>query len=102
MTLPQDYLDFRKGHDEGFVGNEYLMLWKPEELPTINLEYQADRYVPGMILFGSNGGGEAYGFDTRQNDFSVVMVPFIGMEWKAAIPMGATFSELIERLRKTP
>lgn len=28
-----------------------------------NEEYQVRQYAPGVILFGSDGGGEAYGFD---------------------------------------
>src|SRR5262245_60194529 len=76
-SLPPDYVQFLREHDggEGFVGDNYLILWKAEELSTFNREYEVDQCAPGLLLFASNGGGEGYAFDTRSVNMSVVRVP---------------------------
>jgi hypothetical protein len=99
--LPTDYLDFlaRSNGGEGFVGREYLILWKAEEIVTFNSDYQVEEFAPGIILFGSSGGGEGYAFDARELKFPVVRVPFIGLDLKYAEPVAPSFSEMIVRLR---
>ena len=99
--LPTDYLDFlaRSNGGEGFVGREYLILWKAEEIVTFNSDYQVAEFAPGIILFGSSGGGEGYAFDAREMKFPVVRVPFIGLDLKYAEAVAPSFSEMIFRLR---
>jgi len=103
-SLPKDYEEFLREHNggEGFVGKDYLILWKVEELEPFNREYEVDKYAPRLLLFGSNGGGEAYGFDTRSAMLPVVRVPFIGMDLKYATPVANSFSELFTWLRTCP
>ncbi|MBA3425736.1 MAG: hypothetical protein ACR2HO_11525 [Rubrobacteraceae bacterium] len=59
-----------------------------------------EEFAPGLMLFGTDGGLEAYGFDTRDGRISVVTIPFVPMDWREAIPCGRTFTELLERLRR--
>lgn len=101
-SLPADYTLFLRDHDggEGFVGDNYLILWKAEELDTFNREYEVEQYAPGLLLFGSNGGGEGYGFDTRNEAMPVVRVPFIGMELSYATPIATSFTDLLAQLAK--
>lgn len=101
--LPGEYIDFLKltNGAEGFVGpNSYVMLWCVEELAELNQSYEVQNYVPGLLLFGSDGGGEAYGFDMRNPGWPIVQVPFIGMAWDVAQPIGSSFVEFLERLYK--
>jgi len=74
VTLPSDYLDFLRQYDggEGFIGDNYIVLWKAEELADFNREYGVEKYAPGVLLFGSDGGGEGYGFDTSSAPKTVV------------------------------
>lgn len=97
-SLPSDYVSFLNKHNggEGFVDNDYLIIWKIEELSIFNLEYEVGKYAPGIFLFGSSGGGEAYGFDMRDPSMPIVRIPFIGMELQYAIPVARTFSELMK------
>lgn len=99
VALPRDYLDFLRQHNggEGFIGDNYIVFWKAEELADFNREYEVGKYAPGILLFGSNGGGEGYGFDTRSAAMPIVMVPFIGMELRYAIPVAKDFPDLFTR-----
>jgi hypothetical protein len=101
-SLPPDYVQFLREHNggEGFVGDNYLILWRAEELSTFNSEYEVDQYAPGLLLFGSNGGGEGYGFDTRSADMPIIRVPFIGMDLQYATPTAGSFSDLFMQLVK--
>jgi hypothetical protein len=56
------------------------------------------KYAPGLLLFGTNGGGEGFGFDSRSGDYEIVMVPFIGMELKYAHYLADSFSQFLEVL----
>jgi len=83
---------------EGFIGENYLILWGVEELVQFNNEYEVQDYAPGLVLFGSDGGGEGYAFDTRKTPTSIVQVPFIGMDLMYARPRADSFSEFITKL----
>jgi hypothetical protein len=50
---------------EGFIGENYLRAWPVEDLIQSNKDYRVDEAAPGLFLFGSSGGGEAFAFDTR-------------------------------------
>lgn len=99
-SLPPDYALFLSEHNggEGFIGDNYVILWKAEELGPFNREYEVDQLAPGLVLFGSNGGGEGYGFDTRSADMPIVRVPFVGMDLQYATPVASSFSRLFTQL----
>jgi hypothetical protein len=103
VRLPPDYVEFlhRANGGEGFVGpNAYVIFWPVEELLEMNKGYEAPRYAPGLLLFGSDGGGEAFAFDRRSDGMPVVSVPFVGMDVTLARPMGATFNDFLWGLSK--
>jgi len=103
FRLPEDYAKFLQGMDggEGFVGNAYLILWHATELLEMNKAYQVAEYAPGLFLFGSDGGGEAFAFDTRTEAKPIVSVPFVGMELKLVQPLGPNFKAFLEQLFKS-
>jgi SMI1 / KNR4 family (SUKH-1) len=102
LTLPLDYTAFLKQTNggEGLVGpNAYLILFAVHELASLNKAYQVEDYVPGLLVFGSDGGGEAFAFNTR-NNMRVVRVPFVGMDTSTVEPLADTFTTFIEYLSK--
>ena len=103
LKLPAEYMEFLKfaNGGEGFIGREHVILWGVEELASMNQSYEVQKYVPGLLIFGSNGGGEAYGFDSRTPHWPVVQVPFVGMDWRDARSLGDLFSEFLRRLHET-
>jgi hypothetical protein len=100
LELPQDYKDFLLTHNggEGFVNDEYVIFWAADELAQFNREYEVSEYAPGLLLFGSNGGGEAYAYDLRESPPTIVMVPFIGMALKHTKALARTLEEFIRAL----
>jgi hypothetical protein len=101
--LPEDYKSFmvKTNGGEGFIGDQYLVLWKIEELATLNKESEVQNYAPTLTLFGTNGGGEALGFDTNQEgEKKIKIVPLIGMSPKTALPVADTFENFLENLAK--
>lgn len=100
VALPKDYVAFLKEHNggEGFIGDNYIIFWKAEELADFNREYEVEKYAPGIILFASSGGGEGYGFDTRSTTMPIVRVPFIGMAREYAELVANDFPDLFAKL----
>ncbi|HJY87081.1 MAG TPA: SMI1/KNR4 family protein [Candidatus Acidoferrales bacterium] len=104
IELPEDYVSFLRLHDggEGFVGQNYLVLFRAKELYQFNQEYESARYAPGLVLFGSDGSGEGYAFDTRSRAQPIVMVPFVGMDLRYARPTASSFTDFLQKLRTSP
>lgn len=99
--FPDDYVKFMREANggEGSVGGDsFLMLWKLDELDDFNRDYEVADYCEGILLFGSSGGGEAFGFDTRQTPWTVIQVPFVGMDESTIEKVGDSFSDFLERL----
>ncbi|HYD89481.1 MAG TPA: SMI1/KNR4 family protein [Vitreimonas sp.] len=98
--LPHDYLTFMRTSNggEGFIGKEYLRIWKIEDVATWSKDYV--RHTPfeetdELLLFGGNGGGEAFGFDWVANG-AIVEAPMIGMERQYLLHCADTFSEFLK------
>jgi len=64
----------------------------------MNRSYQITEYAPGLLLFGSDGGGEAFAFDIRSGEESIVSVPFVGMDLHLARPVARDFQTFLQVL----
>jgi hypothetical protein len=100
LRLPDDYRAFmeRSNGGEGFLGKQYLILWRAEQIVPFNHDYQVNEYAPGILLFASSGGGEAFAFDTRSTQLPIVQVPFIGLDLQHAKEVAKTFTELLQKM----
>jgi hypothetical protein len=101
FLLPADYVQFlqQMNGGEGSLGRAYVALWRVEELGDRNTGYEVAEFAPGLFLFGSNGAGEAFAFDTRCDEFRIVAVPFIGMDdLRDAIVIATNFRTFLEAL----
>jgi SMI1 / KNR4 family (SUKH-1) len=101
FDLPEDYLDFL-GFSNGGCGDLpvnpwcFDSLWTAEDMIECNRDYQVSIYCPGFFGIGSSGGGEMFAFDVRRaQPWPVVIVPFIGMEPKAAIIVAKDFHSFV-------
>ncbi|MGO4500081.1 SMI1/KNR4 family protein [Paenibacillus sp. 2RAB27] len=100
VNFPKDYIDFmiRFNGGEGIIGNSYLVLWSSEELVEDNEGYAVKEFADGLVLFGSDGGGTAYAFDSRYENMPIVEVPFIGMDLEEINRCSDTFIGFLEYL----
>jgi hypothetical protein len=98
--LPESYLKFMLARNggEGFIGKSYLVLWQIEELIVKNNAYRADEFVPGFFLFGSDGGGEAYAFDTRSETCGIVSIPSVVLGIEDAKRVASDFESFLSVL----
>jgi hypothetical protein len=100
INLPLEYLLFlkRKNGGRGFVGANYLEMYPIEKLIEYNHYYDVDEYAPELFLFGSNGGREGFAFDRRPPIWPIVMVPFVPLDIREAIPVAPTFAAFFDTL----
>jgi SMI1 / KNR4 family (SUKH-1) len=100
--VPADYVSFLKTTNgaAGFVrkGGAYVDLWSTGTMIEANRGYEVSKFAPGLLLFGSDGGGEGFGFDMRDSPWSIVVVPLVGMHWEDAVVNGTSFVDFLERL----
>jgi hypothetical protein len=104
FVLPPDYVCFlqQMNGGEGFLGdNAYLALWRVEGLAERNSGYGVPNWAPDLFLFGSDGGGEAFAFDTRSSPPTIIAIPFITLEDCDAIAISTSFRGFLEVLFKS-
>ncbi len=78
---------------EGMVGeNNYLLLWKKNEIEELNDLYETREFLSDVILIGSDGGDMAYGIDIKGR---YIEVPFIGMDDEEMKVIGNSFDDFI-------
>jgi hypothetical protein len=84
---------------EGWVGDEsYLMLWPVEELVQENRTLKAAEFVPGVVLFGSDGGGNLYGFGKSGGSEQFLKFPAVGMEPDLGESLGESWETFLNTL----
>lgn len=94
--LPEDYLNFLR-FSNGAIGG-FARIYKIE----LSIQYNKSDLVkidlPGFFVIGSDGAGEAYGYNFNLPVPEIVSIPFIGGEWKHAIYFGKSINEFLERV----
>lgn len=100
FRLPESYVSFMlmRNGGEGFIGKSYLVLWKIEDLISMNVAYRVAEFAPGLFLFGSNGGDDAFGFDVRSNTCEIVSIPFVAMEIEDARAVASDFETFLSAI----
>ncbi|AGF55940.1 hypothetical protein B0P06_005804 [Clostridium saccharoperbutylacetonicum] len=99
VKFPADYVDFMEKFNggEGSVGKEYLIMYKINEIIEVNDDCEVSEYVPGIILFGSNGGGEYFAFDYRESEIKYIIIPSM-LDYDDIIIQSVTLKGLFKRL----
>jgi len=100
VRFPDDYRDFiaTSGAIERDFGGAWLALYGIDQLVPLNNGYDLSESYPGLILVGTDGGGEGIGFDFRHATPSIVLVNFISAGWDEAIVQARTFTDFINQL----
>lgn len=101
VRFPTDYISscLNLCGAEGQIGsNSYLAIWSAEEIIPCNVGYAVNEFTPGLVYFGSDGGGMAYAFGFRGATPSIVEFPFESIKIEDASYCGNTFNEFLEYL----
>lgn len=101
LRLPESYRKFLclGNGGEGAVGDfGYASLWKLEEIGELNRNYHVEEYLPGYLVIGSDGGGEAFAIKRDSSEEYYVQVPFVGLSQEDCMYMGNSFEAFLTKL----
>jgi SMI1 / KNR4 family (SUKH-1) len=99
--FPEDYKQLMLSSNgiRGFIdGETYIHLWSTSEIPSLNTGYCTREFAPDFIIFGSDGGGEAFAFDRKDSPTGIVMVTFVSLGREDALSMGRSLENLFDKL----
>jgi len=96
-SFPADYKEFLLFTNglEGETPNDYLVLWSVKELIELNTAYHVTEFVQNVIIIGSDGAEDAFGFDTSDTNGAIIKLPFIGMGHIANEKVADTFEAFL-------
>lgn len=105
VSLPCEYVELLRLSDGGealMMGHPgYVRIWPALKAIENNRDYEVEKWLPGFIGFGDNGGPEMVGFDTRFGPpFRVCSIMFVPMEWEGAMGDVPNFGVFIQQLLK--
>jgi len=98
VVFPTEYKALMKitNGAEGPLGeNAYLSIWPLDEIAELNENYGVQKFTPGLVYFGSDGGDTAYAFDFRADPPAIVAIPFDSIEIEDAEKIADTPEEMI-------
>lgn len=103
VSLPEAYLELLRLSDGGhaFLSGDlgYVRIWPARTAVEYNRDYEVQKWLPGFVGFGDDGGPDMVGFDTRGTaPYPVCAVPFAPMEWDAVRGRVADFDVFIRQL----
>lgn len=98
VSLPESYKSILRFTDGagGRIGPEEVLLYPLTQVLHANVQFQSFR--EGLVIFGSDGGGETYVCDPL-GDWSIGMTPWIPMGCKELVPLGRTLMEFFTILQ---
>ena len=101
FNLPKDYKAYLKNYSgfEANIGKEFVELWDLEELPDRNHACGIFENLPDTLAIGGNGSSEFIAIERDENDqYRIVLSPFIDLDKQYHIEIGASFSDFLIRL----
>lgn len=99
ITFPDDYRAWLSSVNglEGFFGPVYVALWPLAQVVEMTAAYHLDHDLPGAVVIGSDGGGEAVVYDFRDAPPRLALANFVSAGWHEAIQQAGSFSEFMEQ-----
>jgi len=98
--LPADLRAFLEQHDggRGKVGKQPLVLWSAEQIATEAQSQEVSLSTPGLLLFGTDGGAEAYGYLARLRQRRYGRIPLIAAGVHEFEALADSFDESVEAI----
>ena len=102
LTLPRDVRAFLEKHDgaRGTVGlrKRPLVLWSAEQVAREAEEQEVAQATPGLLLFGSDGGAEGYGYLPRLTRGKYGRISLMAAGAHEFESLGESFEELVRAI----
>lgn len=102
LQLPKDVRGFLEKHDggRGTVGprKRPLVLWGAEQIAREMDEQEVTRATPGLLLFGTDGGAEGYGFLPRLQRGKYGRISLLAAGAHEFESLGESFEELLKAI----
>jgi len=101
FRFPKEYCELLLFSDGlyGPIGRNYLQIYSLQDALETNEKFK--EFTEGLFIFGSDGGGEAYAFDTR-NGWKIMMATFVSMGREDAVEIADTLPQFVQRLSSGP
>jgi len=102
VGLPTELRAFLELHDggRGKVGTRPVILWSAGQIAREAQSQEVSLSTPGLLLFGTDGGAEGYGYLSRLRERRYGRIPLIAAGAHEFESMGSTLSELLQALRE--
>lgn len=94
--LPADLRQFllESAGGTGWVGDAYVMLWDPAMIAENQKLLEVDEFMPGALLFGSDGGGSFFAYVDVGSERKIVLVPD-SLERRFAVDCASSILEFL-------
>ena len=81
------------------VGSGLVWLWPLRDVLQFSHEYGFDEFAPGLLGIGTDGCGELYAIDIRDESIGAVGdLPATSLQWQDFRQLSSSFSEFAETL----
>jgi hypothetical protein len=102
VRLPKNYTGWLTENEglEDVFGDCYLRLFAAHELLQANQDYGVAESLPGFVMIGTDGGGEAVVLDCRGGDRTVALVNLISLDLDDVAPQAESFGEFMDQRRE--
>jgi len=103
-TMPQSFVDFHCQHgavkmDIESIGSGLVWMWPLRDVLQFSQEYGFDEFAPGLLGFGTDGCGELYAIDVRENGTGAVGdIPATSLQWEDFRELSPSFDAFSARL----
>ena len=101
VQLPPDLRAFLAEHDggQGTVGKRPLQLWSAGQIAREAPSQEVSLAIPGLLLFGTDGGAEGYGYLARsQRGGRYGRISLMAAGAHEFEPLADSFAELLDAL----
>lgn len=101
INFPDQYKEFMlnsNGAEGGIGKNSYLAIWAAENIAQYNADYEVNEFNPGLVYFGSDGGGMVFAFDNRTPETPIVTLPFESVDLEDLELCAHSFNEFLQGL----
>jgi hypothetical protein len=98
--LPPDLRAFLEQHDggRGKVGTHPLVLWSADQIAREAQSQEVSLATPGLLLFGTDGGAEGYGYLSRLRQRRYGRIPLIAAGAHEFEALADSFEDLLRAL----